>query len=199
MRRVYILILSAALFGCGGEGEESNETGTDSTATETEEVSEEVEAPEKKAKSPRLQASGSIDGVQVDIDYGSPYVKERTIWGDLVAYDKVWRAGANEATAITFSTDVLFGDAEVAAGTYALFVKPMAEGDWEVILNEEWSKEEHGVWGAYDHDPTKDIARVDIAPTWNEELQESLEYQITDGGVMFAWEYATFTVGIQAK
>jgi len=199
MRRVYILILSAALFGCGGGEEENSETSTDSTTVETEVSEENVEKPKKKPKSPRVQASGMVDGVQVDIDYGSPFVKGRTIWGELVPYDKVWRAGANEATSITFDGDILFADAEVAAGTYALFIKPVAEGDWQVILNEEWSKEEHGVWGAYDHDPTKDVARIDIAPDWRQELEESMRFSVVNAGIEFAWEYVAFTVGIEAQ
>ncbi|MBN4071204.1 DUF2911 domain-containing protein, partial [Crocinitomix catalasitica] len=158
-----------------------------------------IEEDKTQRASPRTTSSGQVDGVQIDIDYGSPFVKDRTIWGELVPYDKVWRAGADEATAITFGSDVLFVDAEIKAGTYALFIKPQAESDWQIILNEEWSQEEHGVWGAYNHDPTKDVARIDIAPELLEQSEESLQYAVLEDGIKFAWEKVAITIGIKAK
>ena len=197
---VYTLLLPAFLFACGGT-EESNETDNTEAETVTEEVVETVEeAPEenkKKIKSPRMQASGTANGVQVDVDYGSPFVKERTIWGELVPYDKVWRAGANEATAITFGADVKVAGADVPAGTYALFIIPKEGSDWTIILNEEWSKEEHGVWGAYDHKPEKDVLRFDVTPAFGDENVESLTFGVSETGVSFAWERASFDFTVE--
>jgi hypothetical protein len=197
---VYLFVIPAFMMSCGGSESHENDTDSDSTEviTETVDTTSEEETP-KPLKSPRMSASGMANSVQVDIDYGSPYVKGREIWGELVAYDKIWRAGANEATAITFGADVMIGDSEVAAGTYALFITPKADADWTVILNEEWSKELHGVWGAYDHKPEKDVAQIDVTPSFGDEVVESLTFSLTETGVMFQWEKASFTLDVMAK
>ena len=71
---------------------------------------------------------------EITVDYSSPGVKGRKIWGGLVPYDQMWRAGANTATKMTFSKDVTFADKKVPAGTYAFFVIP-GKSTWTVILN----------------------------------------------------------------
>lgn len=196
---IYTLALPALLFACGsGEAAETDTTETDTTAhEEVTEVVEEEDNSKKKPKSPRLQSSGVANGVQVDIDYGSPFVKERVIWGELVPYDKIWRAGANEATAITLGSDAKVAGSDVSAGTYALFIIPQADADWTIILNEEWSKEEHGVWGAYDHKPEKDVLRFDVSPVFSEDNLESLTFTVTETGVTFAWEKASFEFTVE--
>ena len=67
-------------------------------------------------KSPRQEAKGTLDGVNVTIDYSAPSVKGRTVWGGLEKYGKVWRAGADTNTTVTFDKDVTIGDATVKAG-----------------------------------------------------------------------------------
>ena len=196
----YLLIAPAFMFACGGAEADADETTVDTTAQEvTEEVVETEEEAPKPPKSPRRQSNGTVNGVEVAVDYGSPYVKERVIWGELVPYDKIWRAGANEATSISFGSDVLIDGSEVAAGTYALFILPKKDADWTIILNEEWSKEIHGVWGAYDHKPEKDVLRFDVSPVFSEDNLESLTFTVNETGVSFAWEKASFEFAIAAK
>jgi hypothetical protein len=84
--------------------------------------------------SPSSKVSQVIGLTEITVDYSSPAVKGRPIWGSLVPYEQMWRTGANQATKITFSRDVTFGDKFVPAGTYALFTIP-AKGAWTVILN----------------------------------------------------------------
>ena len=84
--------------------------------------------------SPFAKVSQDIGLTTVTVDYSSPGVKGRKIWGGLVPYDKQWRTGANRATKITFSRDVTFAGKPVPAGTYALFTIP-GKTDWTVILN----------------------------------------------------------------
>lgn len=189
------------MISCGGNESNNNETESDSTdvVTETVDTTTAEEETPKPLKSPRRQSTGEVEGVQIDIDYGSPYVKERVIWGELVPYGKIWRAGANEATAITFGSDVMIDGSAVPAGTYALFIIPKENADWTIVLNEEWSKEIHGVWGAYDHKPAKDVLRFDVTPTFSEDNLESLTYTVTETGVTFAWEKATFSFEVTAK
>jgi hypothetical protein len=61
---------------------------------------------------------------KISIEYGRPAVKGRKVFGELVPFGQVWRAGANEATKITFGQEVLFGGQKVKKGTYALYVVP---------------------------------------------------------------------------
>ena len=193
----YLLIAPVLLFSCGGGEAADTENDVDSTAQEVVETVED-ETP-KPPKSPRLQSTGIAGGVQVDVDFGSPYLKGRTIWGDLVPNGKIWRAGANDATAITFAADVKVNGSDVAAGTYALFVTPNENADWGITLNEEWSKEIHGVWGAYDHNPEKDVLNFDVTPAFGEDNVESLAFTVTETGVTFAWEKATFSFYVTSK
>ncbi|NOQ75987.1 MAG: DUF2911 domain-containing protein [Crocinitomix sp.] len=196
----YLLIAPVLLFSCGGGEAADGVTDADSTLQEVvENVEDETDKTPKPPKSPRLQATGIADGVQVDVDFGSPYVKGRTIWGDLVPYGKIWRAGANDATAITFAANVKVNGANVAAGTYALFVTPKENADWTITLNEEWSKEIHGVWGAYDHKPEKDVLNFDVTPIFTENNVESLTFAVTETGVSFAWEKAIFDFTVAAQ
>jgi hypothetical protein len=84
--------------------------------------------------SPSAKVTQVIGLTEITVDYSSPAVKGRSIWGALVPYDQMWRTGANQATKITFSRDVTFGDKPVPAGSYALFTIP-TKSMWTVILN----------------------------------------------------------------
>ncbi len=193
-KSIFYLLPITLLFSCSSQEESDTDSPTqDSTIVEN--IEEPVEE-NKKLKSPRLESSGVVDGVEVDLDFGSPSVKERVIWGDLVPYDEVWRAGANEATALTFGSAVLIDGSEVPAGTYALFIIPRADKDWTVVLNEEWSQEEHGVWGAFDYKEDKDVLRFDVTPTFKDVSLEMMMFNVTDNGVSFDWEYASFEFAI---
>jgi Protein of unknown function (DUF2911) len=81
------------------------------------------------------------DGKTLAIDYSSPRMKGRTIYGGLVPYGKVWRAGANEATTFVTDTDLIVGDKEVPAGSYTIFTLP-EEGRWTLIVSKKT-----GEWG----------------------------------------------------
>lgn len=70
---------------------------------------------------------------EVKVEYSRPSMRERTVFGDLVPYDKLWRTGANKNTIISFSDDVQIGDKALKAGSYAIFSKP-GEAVWEVIF-----------------------------------------------------------------
>lgn len=70
----------------------------------------------------------------VEIEYSRPSVKGRTIFGELVPYDKMWRTGANRATRVSFSTDVKINGKELSAGEYSLFTIP-GKDSWQVMLN----------------------------------------------------------------
>jgi hypothetical protein len=88
--------------------------------------------------SPKATISQTIGLTDISIEYSSPGVKGRAIWGELVPYDKLWRAGANAATKISFSKDVSIEGNPVPKGSYSIFMIPSMSG-WTVILNKDVS------------------------------------------------------------
>jgi hypothetical protein len=124
--------------------------------------------------SPFAKVSQTVGYTEITVDYSSPGVKGRKIWGNVVPYDKLWRAGANNATKVTFSRDVTFAGKPVAAGTYAFFVIP-AKGAWTVILNKK--ADQPGTGAAYNQ--ADDAVRVSITPK-AAPMRERLAYLVTD-------------------
>jgi tetratricopeptide (TPR) repeat protein len=120
-------------------------------------------------ESPPASVSQVIGVTEVTIKYDRPAVKGREIWGKLVPYDKVWRAGANEATTITFSTDVKIEGQPLRAGSYALFMIPTPT-EWAIIFSKAPKQ-----WGAFTYQETQDALRVKVKPLTTE-LQERLLY-----------------------
>ncbi len=152
--------------------------------------------------SPKASVSYTIGFTEVEVKYGSPAVKERVIWGNVVPYGQVWRAGANEATTIEFSKDVNMEGQTLKAGKYALFFIP-GEVEWTVIFNKN-----HDQWGADNYNEDEDALRITVTPKMNEGLQERLTYTIHDmkmdmGYVKLAWEkmrlYMRFKVNMMAE
>lgn len=137
--------------------------------------------------SPKASVSYTIGLTEVAVNYSSPAVKERLIWGGVVPYDKVWRGGANEATTVSFSTDVNIEGQTLRAGKYALFFIP-GEKEWTVIFNKKTDQ-----WGASGYDEALDEVRFTVEPKMNEGLQERLIYTIHDmkmdmGYIKLSWE-----------
>ena len=135
---------------------------------------------DSKRKSKNGAAQGTIDGVDINIEYGRPNVNGRQLWGGLVPYGKVWRTGADEATTISFSSDVNIEGQPLPAGTYSLFTVP-GEESWEVIFNEVANQ-----WGAFRYDAGKDALRVSVAPATSDSV-ETLTFAIGDGKVGLHW------------
>lgn len=164
-----------------------------------EEATEVSPHPPKKTtiESPRKQAAGHIGDVKVVVDYGSPGVKRRKIWGKLEPYGKVWRAGANETTSIEFSKDVKINGTDVPAGKYGFYLIPNENEDWIAIFNTDWSREKHSAWGAYNYTPEHDVVRVKVTPEWAKKNQERLTYTVEDDGIHFAWAKARLTIPVE--
>lgn len=129
--------------------------------------------PEVPAPSPKARTEQRVGVTDVAIDYSSPGVKGRKIWGEVVPYDKTWRAGANQPTKLTVSRDFAFGGTPVPAGTYAVFVTP-AKGAWTVMLNKNLTASQE------DHDAKDDVAKIAVKPTTLPQLRERLRYTFDD-------------------
>lgn len=192
------LLLASVMFIASCESKKTSEETGDSTEVASEDQVEVTDEEQDDAPiaSPRKNAEGVIDGVNVVVDFGSPAVKDRKIWGGLEEYGVVWRAGANETTSINFSEDVQIGDKRVEAGKYGIFMIPNENAPWVVILSTDWDREKHGSWGAYNYTEENDVVRVEVSPEWSEENQERLTYTIEADGLGFAWEKARLTVPI---
>jgi hypothetical protein len=85
--------------------------------------------------SPQASVSQNVGMTNISINYSSPGVKGRTVFGGLVPYNQLWRAGANSPTRISFSTSVIVGEKTLNAGEYAIAVTPRAEDKWTIDLN----------------------------------------------------------------
>ena len=118
------------------------------------------------AKSPRQTVEQQFSTSKITVDYGRPGVKGRKVFGELVPYGKVWRAGANGATKVTFAQAVNFGGKMVPAGTYGLFINP-TDKEWKVILNKDAQQ-----WGAYEYDEKLNVTEITVPVQKMTEMQE---------------------------
>jgi len=148
------------------------------------------------AASPRQTVEQQFSTSKITVDYGRPGVKGRKIFGELVPYGKVWRAGANSATKITFAQPVNFGGKIVPAGTYGLFVIP-AEKEWKVILNKDAQQ-----WGAYAYDEKLNVIDVTVPVQKLMEKQEWFEVTLNPVedhamDMVIKWDMTKVTVPVK--
>ena len=148
------------------------------------------------AVSPRQTVEQQFSVTKISVEYGRPAVKGRKVFGELVPFGQVWRAGANEATKITFGQEVLFGGQKVKKGTYALYVVPQ-EKEWKIILN-------RGVnnWGAYTYDAKDDVASTTVpVKMMNEKMERfTINFEdITDEklNLVFEWDKTRADVPVE--
>ena len=139
-------------------------------------------------KSPKASVSYRVGLTDVSVEYHSPAVNKRAIFGSLVPYDQVWRAGANEATNVVFGTDVMIGDVKVSKGRYAFFLIPKNGTTWIAVFNSDF-----GQWGAYGYKENKDIARLEVKVDALVKPVERLQYIVEDhgigeGAIVMQWE-----------
>lgn len=125
--------------------------------------------------SQRATVTQTVGLTTISLTYDRPAVNNREIWGKLVPYDSVWRAGANENTVIAFSSPVRVGGKELPAGRYGVHMIPTA-GDWTIILSSQAD-----AWGSFSYDPKEDVVRLTAVPV-EAPFQESLGYTLDDPG-----------------
>lgn len=122
-------------------------------------------------ESQAASVSQTIGLTQITVDYHSPAVKGRQIWGSLVPYGRVWRCGANENTIICFTHDVKIEGKDIKAGTYGLHMIP-TENEWTIIFSSNTTS-----WGSFFYRPTEDVLRVNVKPEATNENREYLSYE----------------------
>ncbi|WP_114750623.1 DUF2911 domain-containing protein [Pleomorphovibrio marinus] len=140
--------------------------------------------------SPAKTAEGTINGAKITINYGSPSAKGRDIWGGLVPYDKVWRAGANEATTFETSKDIKVEGENLPAGKYSLFIIPNPNKS-TLIFNKQT-----GQWGTQ-YDESQDQLKVSISGGESSSYEEQLTYEVLNDGIEIRWAEAKGKVKIE--
>eukprot|EP01133_Synstelium_polycarpum_P013955 gene13955-16456_t len=148
-----------------------------------------------KRASPPATATGKIGKATITIDYSSPSVNGRKIWGELVPYDKAWRAGANEATIFKTDKEIQVGGKKLPAGQYSLFAVPGTE-EWQIILNSETGQWGIKRTGEANRDPAKDVVTVTVKPVKGV-MTEKLVYEVQHKGIVLKWENLAVPVAIK--
>jgi hypothetical protein len=146
-------------------------------------IAQQVELPRP---SPNAKLSQFLGVTEVSVEYSCPGVKNRKIWGGVVPYDKVWRAGANAPTKLIFAKDVVIDGKPIAAGSYTFLIIPTAT-KWTLILN----RDPKGV-GVFGYNKADDVLRVEVKPQPSP-MRERLAYLFAnegdDGGTLeLEWE-----------
>lgn len=152
---------------------------------------------------PRIPESSSTQTIiqdfglgKITVTYSRPNVKGRKIFGGINPYGQVWRTGANNATTITFSENVLIEGKKVPAGTYSLFSIPEKDS-WTIILNKTAKQ-----WGAYTYKEADDLLRVTVKSKTVEEKRETFTMQFVNSttkscDLYIVWDHTAVLVHLQ--
>ncbi len=119
--------------------------------------------------SQRAEVTQRLGVTDITINYHRPLAGDRKIWGGLVPYGKVWRAGANENSTITFSDPVMIEGKPLDKGTYGLHMIPNAD-EWTIIFSKSAT-----AWGSFSYDQSEDALRVNVKPRAND-MHNALTY-----------------------
>jgi hypothetical protein len=144
--------------------------------------------------SPRDTARGTVGGTSVMVDYGRPSKRGRTIFAanGLVPYGKVWRTGANSATTLVTSKDLMIGTTRVPAGTYTLYTVPTADA-WQLVVNKQT-----GQWGT-EYDQAQDLARIPMTVTKLSAPIEQFTIAVEPAALVMKWDTVQASVPLKAS
>lgn len=170
MRRslIALMLVSVAMLGVAGSANAQSR----------------IETPRVSPHAFVLQTVGMTD---ISIEYHRPAVRGRVIWGGLVPWDQVWRAGANENTVISFTSDVRVEGNPLPAGRYGFHILPHENEDWEIIFSNEAN-----AWGSFSYDEAEDALRIPVVPQETAYVDRLLytfdDPMNTDTDVAMRWE-----------
>jgi hypothetical protein len=150
----------------------------------------------KKTLSPHTFAMNMIGDAHIHIDYSSPSMRGRIIFGGLLPFGEVWQLGAHKATWFETNKDLLIDNKVLKAGKYGLFTIPSKE-EWTVIFNTNWDQ-----FGEADYDQKDDVLRFKVKPEYTENAVENLIYKVarlsdSEGKVSLSWE--NISIGFKLK
>ena len=146
---------------------------------------------QNKPASPAATATGKINGATISINYSSPSVKGRVIWGELVPFNKIWRAGANAATTIETDKDLTIEGKKLPAGKYSFFVIPN-EKECVIIFNKVAK-----LSGTNNYDEKEDQLRVTVKQQVADSSTESLVYNINKNSIVLSWEKWNIPISVK--
>ncbi len=189
-----LLMLPLLILSCKNEPKPS-EKQDHKNHMETVDTKEETKKP---VLSPHTSAMAMIGDAHIHIDYSSPGVRERIIFGGLVGYESVWQAGAHNATWLETNKDLVIDGKTLPSGKYGFFVIP-SKGDWTVMINKNWNQH-----GKDDFDAKDDVLKFKVTPTISDTITEHLEYKVkevskTEGIISMAWEKVTINFPFKVK
>ncbi|WP_424961182.1 DUF2911 domain-containing protein [Ekhidna sp.] len=146
----------------------------------------------QKRPSPLRTDSATVRGIDAYIEFSSPGVKDRKIFGSgsefLVPYGEMWRTGANNATYVSFGSDIMVDTFLLDSGRYALFTIP-DEREWIVIFNKEWDQ-----WGSYNYKDSLDAFRLKVAPWYADQSQERMLFYFAEDSLKFRWDKVRWAI-----
>ena len=148
--------------------------------------------------SPAAFIKQTIGLTDISTRYHAPSVRGRKIFGSLVPYGKLWRAGANEATLITFTDELFLNHERVPAGTYSFFILPESDSVWNIVLNRDTT-----LWGLEGYDELEDVAYLRVKPQ-TAPFQETMQFSFSDistntGYLHMNWENSRITLHIETE
>ena len=192
MRKRFLgIIITGLMLSCSNNrsGDHPHHGHDSSTASASKDTSK---------KSIPSEAKKWIGNTQIKINYHSPGVRGRVIWGGLVPYNEIWVTGAHSATTLEVGKDFQVGNKTIPAGKYALFTVP-GEEEWTVIINKNW--EQHL---ADEYSEKEDMVRVKVKPQATAEIAERLKYEIDQTGertakIMISWEKLRVPFAIEVR
>ncbi len=200
MKNIYLIatfLSITVVTSCSQKKEKKTETVQ--SASETKPVESVVIKPQTERDtlkgSVRAVATGKIGNSMITINYHSPAVRGRVIWGGLVPFDQVWVTGAHKATSIEFEGTVKIGGVELLAGKYALFTIP-SKTEWTIILNKNWDQHLTDNYSL-----NEDVVRIKVKPETEENNQERLRYLIepaedSKGEIVIYWEMLEISIPV---
>jgi hypothetical protein len=148
-----------------------------------------AQEPKKAPLSPPMEVKWASNAKAITINYSAPSKRGRAIMGALVPYGQVWRTGANAATKLTTTTEVMLGGLHVPAGTYTLFTIP-GEKEWTPIVNKQT-----GQWGT-NYDEKQDLGRVKMTVTPLKTPVEQFAFEVNDKALALSWENVKASVPV---
>ena len=146
---------------------------------------------QEKPTSTKEVVSGKINGATITINYGSPSVRAREIWGKLVPFNEVWRAGANDATTFETDKELTIEGSKLPAGKYSFFIIPN-DKECIVIFNKEAKQ-----WGAYKYKEKEDQLRVTVKQKVADTMAEKLVYTINKDNIVLSWEKWNIPISVK--
>ena len=183
MRKLLTILCFAILFvGCKNLNKNEKKE-----IPNAQEIKQQVKPTKKKVLSPHTTAMTMIGDAHIHMDYSSPGVRNRIIFGGLLSYDAVWQAGAHNATWLETNKDLVIAGKTLTAGKYGFFIIPSKE-EWIVIFNTNWDQH-----GKDEYDTKDDVLRLKVKPIISETVTEHLEYKVkkvnnNEGSISLAWE-----------